>query len=94
MNLQGIIKRLVRKSLGEIEESETDFKNRLLLHLGAALAYLQTWIALTNHVDTSTALNDFTVFATIFQASNRTYYFHCSSPLCLAARKDVWLLGF
>jgi len=41
-----------------------------LLHLGSALAHLETRIALANHVDTAAAANYFAVFATVFQASN------------------------
>ena len=37
-----------------------------LLHLGAALAYLQARIALANHIDTTAATNHFTVLAAVF----------------------------
>ena len=41
-----------------------------LLHLGAALANLQSRIALADYVDTTAATNHFAVFAAVFQASN------------------------
>ena len=58
------------------QQKKMEVSSGSLLHLGATLANLQSWIALANHVDTAASTNYFAVFAAVFQASNRANHFH------------------
>jgi hypothetical protein len=47
-----------------------------LFDLGAALADLELWIALANHVDSAASLDDLAIWVAVLQRANAANYFH------------------
>ena len=48
----------------------------LLLYFGTALADLELWVALADHVNTTATLYDLAIRVAVFEGSNATNYFH------------------
>ena len=47
-----------------------------LFDLGTALAHLELWIALANHVDSATSFDDLAIGMAVFQRANAADNFH------------------
>ncbi len=47
-----------------------------LFDLRTALTDFELWVALANHVNSATSLNDLTIGVAVFQCADAAYYFH------------------